>query len=49
VYEKSDLRIINEIKEDISKHLNEFKESSRREPNEIKKIMKEIKKNSINT
>jgi hypothetical protein len=44
VYEKSDLRIINEIKEDISKHLNEFKESSKREPNEIKKTMKEIKK-----
>jgi hypothetical protein len=44
VYEKNDLRIINEIKEDISKHLNEFKESSKREPNEIKKTMKEIKK-----
>jgi hypothetical protein len=36
-------RLVNEIKEDMYKHLNELKENSIKQLNEIRKIMQDMK------
>jgi hypothetical protein len=38
------IRMINEIKEDIYKHVIEFKEDTNKQLNEIRQIMKDMKK-----
>jgi hypothetical protein len=41
------IRIFNEIKGDMNKHLNEFKKNTHKQLCEIRKIMEDIKRNSI--